>query len=428
MKIFSLLLWVLAVLFLSPGALYENQKEDIPRLVMEAADSVVEPGHTGDWEAQMMAEDENLEITWGVGAGVETVREHLPEALESLMNEENQNAGSTENIGQNAGNFAQGNGTSGEGSGQENGTAGENGGGQSGTSELPSAGIAQLLHDTGISDPETWGAYLPSGIEARPVTGQVYSKEQLTDFSFLLERFFILDPTTTIDSSILNGQKLLEKDLTLYGDGEPQILIYHTHSQETYADSVEGDPSMTVQGVGDELARILTEKYGLTVLHNTENFDMVEGQLERSSAYSYAKSALNNILEEHPSIQVVIDLHRDGVREDVHLVTEIDGKPTAKIMFFNGMSQDLDGPISRLPNPYLEDNLAFSLQMLLEAEAYYPDFMRGIYLKCYRYNLHFRARSVLLEVGAQTNTFEEAINAMEPFADILARVILPENG
>ena len=76
-----------------------------------------------------------------------------------------------------------------------------------------------------------------------------------------------------------------------------------------------------------------------------------------------------------------------------------------------------------LPNPYLEDNLALSFQLQLAAAEYYPDFTRQIYLKGYRYNMHYCPKSLLVEVGAQNNTFEEAKNAMEPLADILDRVL-----
>jgi stage II sporulation protein P len=74
-------------------------------------------------------------------------------------------------------------------------------------------------------------------------------------------------------------------------------------------------------------------------------------------------------------------------------------------------------------NPYLEDNLAFSFQMQLAAAEYYPDFTRKIYLKGYRYNMHYCPKSLLVEVGAQNNTLEEAKNAMEPLADVLSKVL-----
>ena len=105
-------------------------------------------------------------------------------------------------------------------------------------------------------------------------------------------------------------------------------------------------------------------------------------------------------------------------------MTEINGKPTAQIMFFNGLSRTKEsGELTSLPNPYQAENLAFSFQMEYEAKQYYPGFSRCIYLKGYRYNLHLRPRSVLLEVGAQTNTVEEVKNAMGPFSDILHKVL-----
>ena len=120
---------------------------------------------------------------------------------------------------------------------------------------------------------------------------------------------------------------------------------------------------------------------------------------------------------------MILDIHRDGVADNLHLAAKVDGKSTAQIMFFNGLSQTPDGPVEYLENPYREDNLAFSLQMQLNAQAYFPGFTRKIYLKGLRYNLHLRPRSALIEVGAQTNTFEEALNAMEPLAELLDMVL-----
>lgn len=250
-------------------------------------------------------------------------------------------------------------------------------------------------------------------------------REQLTDFNYLLNNFFVVDPTTTALESQINADTLLGKDMKLEKNPEqPQILIYHTHSQEGFADSVEGDTSTTVIGVGDYLAQLLQERYGYQVLHITDTFDIVDGQLDRSAAYNYAEPVISQALQEHPTIEVVIDLHRDGVDESKHLITEVNGKPTAQVMFFNGLSRtNQNGEISYLPNPYIEDNLAFSFQLEYLAKQYYPEYTRCIYLKGYRYNLHLKPRSLLLEVGAQTNTVEEAKNAMEPFADLLYKVL-----
>ena len=105
-------------------------------------------------------------------------------------------------------------------------------------------------------------------------------------------------------------------------------------------------------------------------------------------------------------------------------MTEQNGVPMAQIMFFNGLSRTTAvGDIDYLYNPYIEDNLAFSLKMQLAAMNTYPGFSRHIYLKGYRYNMHFCPKSLLVEVGAQTNTVQEAKNAMEPLADILHQVL-----
>ena len=271
-------------------------------------------------------------------------------------------------------------------------------------------------------------------VTAAPVLAQIQpapvinlAPEILADYDYLLNNFFIIDENTDTNPEQLNAKRFLEKDLTINQDPDnPQILIYHSHTQETFADSREGEIADTIVGVGDYLEKILTDTYGYQVLHITEQFDMAGGQLDRSAAYDYARPYIEKILAENPSIEVIIDLHRDGVPEDRHLVTTINGKPTAQIMFYNGLSYTRSqGTVDYLPNPYIEDNLAFSFQMEYQAAQYYPDFYRGIYLSGLRYNLHLRKRSVLLEAGAQTNTVEEMRNAMEVLASMLHKVLVP---
>lgn len=260
-------------------------------------------------------------------------------------------------------------------------------------------------------------------IEENEANRITINREKLMDYDYLVQNFYRIDRTTTISSDQLNAAELLAKDLTINTDaGGPVILIYYTHSQEGYADS-DGTEAMTVVGLGDYLATLLQEIYGIPVLHDRGQYDLPS----RDSAYSKAEPAITQILKDNPSIQVVIDLHRDGVAEGTRLVSQVNGKDTAKIMFFNGLSRTTaNGDISYLPNPYIQDNLAFSLQMQLAAAELYPDFTRPIYLKGYRYNMHLCPKSLLVEVGAQTNTFAEAKNAMEPLAHLLAQVLLKQ--
>ena len=251
------------------------------------------------------------------------------------------------------------------------------------------------------------------------------SQAKMADFDYVMNHFFILDSNTETNAGQISGTRFLEEDMSIKQDSSvPQILIYHTHSQEAFSDSREGETEDTIVGVGNYLTDLLEKKYDYKVIHVTDTFDIMGGELDRSKAYDYARSSIEKVLEENPTVEVVIDLHRDGVPDDRHLVTEINGKQTAQILFYNGLSYTVNqGAVSYLPNPYIEDNLAFSFQLEYQAAQYYPQFYRGIYLAGLRYNLHLRPRALLLEAGAQTNTVEEVRNAMEPFADILNRVL-----
>lgn len=247
---------------------------------------------------------------------------------------------------------------------------------------------------------------------------------KLSDYETLLKEFYTVDANTSASGDRLNVDRLLEKDMTISKEGEePQILIFHTHSQEGFADSVAGDADTTIVGVGERLAQILEETYGYRVLHHTGEYD----KDFRDDAYSEALPEITEILEENPSIQVVLDLHRDSMPEGTKLVMDLDGRPTARFMFFNGLSRTrTTGNISYLYNENLEGNLAFSFQMQKAAVEYYPGLTRKIYLKGYRYNMHLKDKFLLVELGAQNNTLEEALNACDPLAHILDLVLTGE--
>lgn len=260
--------------------------------------------------------------------------------------------------------------------------------------------------------------------------GTTFSREQLADSDFLLNKIFAVDSNTGMTEEELDIKNLLDTDLTVPGINESaakqeyKVLIYHTHGSESFADSREGVKEDTIVGVGAYLSELLSKEYGIAVYHDETAYDMIDGVLDRSKAYENAYNGVTKILEENPSIEVVIDLHRDGVDEETHLVTEIDGKRTAKIMFLNGVSRsDMNGEIAYLKNPNKLSNLAFSFQMCLTGKEYFGDYIRKIYVRSYRYNLHLKPRTALIEVGAQNNTLEEEKNAMEPLAAILDKVL-----
>lgn len=247
----------------------------------------------------------------------------------------------------------------------------------------------------------------------------IIPKEKLMDYNYVLNNFYVVPSVTSLRPQVLDLDKISQVDLRIEKDSTvPQILVFHTHSQEKFADSEEN--GMSIVNVGDRLVSLLQEQYGYNVIHLTDEFDMAGGVLDRSEAYTYANTKLDEVLAQNPSIQVVIDLHRDGVDASKHLVTEIDGKQTARIMLFNGISYTKEqGEIDYLPNPYITENLAMTYKMYLLGKINYPDLFRCIYISGYRYCLHHVPRSMLIEAGAQTNTYEEVYNAMEPLARLI---------
>ena len=263
-------------------------------------------------------------------------------------------------------------------------------------------------------------AFIPIGAEA------------LLDWDALQAKLYTVEGNTRMTAQDFNLGAFLTADLRLSPpDGNaPKILIFHTHSTEYYADSDRSDMYSGIVGVGRRLKDILTEDYGIQTLHCAERFDYADGKSQITGAYERMEPVIQQLLAENPSIELVIDLHRDGVPNDsIRFVTEVNGRDTAKIMFVNGLTKLYEdgvlNDIPNLPNPYLAENLALSFRMQWAANELYPGFARKLYMKAYRYSLHMLPKSLLVEVGAQTNTIAEAHNAMEPLAAVLAAVVLP---
>lgn len=274
-----------------------------------------------------------------------------------------------------------------------------------------------LLQENLLQDKQDFQAQIHSISGTQKQQYDLSCYQNMTD---LIKGFYIVDASTSPTEELLNIEDLTGIDCTIEkNETEPQILIYHSHSQEAFADSVQGDTSTTIVGAGEKLAHLLQETYGYQVLHHTGVYDVPS----RDNAYSNALPAIEQILAQYPSIEVVIDLHRDAVAEGTKLVTTIDGKTYAKFMFFNGICRGTDGPITYLNNPYLKENLAFSFQAQVAAESYFPGITRKIYLKAWRYNMHLRPKNMLIELGAQTNTVEEIMNTTEIIAFTIDKVL-----
>ncbi len=249
-----------------------------------------------------------------------------------------------------------------------------------------------------------------------------YPVETLRDFENLKNLYLYDRDYIVPEPELFDLDSFLDWDLTAdFAVEGPKILIFHTHGSEMYADS---GPQGVIQ-VGEYLKEVLETKYGVEVMHDTTLYD----QNSQINAYDQMISGVQPVLDANPSIQVTIDLHRDGIGGDGRLVTEIDGQDVAQLMIVNGISAEYNGEtgqmeeVSYLYNPNRSGNLAFSFRLKMAAEILRPGLMRGIYLSSYRYSAFMREKGILLEVGAQGNTLEECRLAMDYFAPVLMSVL-----
>lgn len=262
-----------------------------------------------------------------------------------------------------------------------------------------------------------------------------HSIEELRNVNTLLNRFYSIDRNTGIIEEYLNIDYFLNSDLRIEKSNYPQVLVFHTHamseffidSQNTY-DKYEG-----VVGVGVTLVNHLRYTYGLNVIHYKGVYDKIDGIITRSGSYERIEPSIRNILSQYPTIQLVIDVHRDGVPATIQretLVRYINGKPVAPIMFVNGLSAiNEDGHIRHLqniPNNYTRTNLALSFNLQKALQESFPGITRRLYLTPFRYINHLAPLSTLVEIGTQLNTKEEAHNATEFLAYAIYSVLFAQ--
>ena len=218
--------------------------------------------------------------------------------------------------------------------------------------------------------------------------------------------------------------------LTLPEEG-PQVLIVHTHGSEAYTpDGTDTyvatgecrttDTEKSVVRVGDEIAKVLTEM-GLTVVHDTALYDYPE----YNGAYDRSLAAVENWLAQYPTIQVVLDVHRDaliGSDGTVYKpITTINGEKCAQVMLVMGSNALYDHP------NWLE-NLALAVQVQKEMNTLWPTLARPIGIRENRYNQQTAPGAMLVEVGSHGNTLQEALAAGRMFARALGAVLLEYKG
>ena len=212
------------------------------------------------------------------------------------------------------------------------------------------------------------------------------------------------------------------------GSAEPQILILHTHATETYQTHPElyYDPDFTARtrntalnmcAVGQVMADVLNAA-GITTLHDTTLHDSPS----YTESYARSRATAQSYLQKYPSIQIVLDVHRDAIEDSdgtrVKPLCQIDGQDTAQVMLIAGCD---NGTTAKLPNWKL--NLRFAAAWQQAMSAQYPGLARPVLCGYRFYNQDLAAGCLLLEVGGHANTLAEAKRAGELAAKALVTAL-----
>lgn len=206
----------------------------------------------------------------------------------------------------------------------------------------------------------------------------------------------------------------------------PQILILHSHGSEAYTPSgtdvyEESDPYRTtdcnynVVRIGEEMARVL-RSHGFEVIHDTTLYDYPS----YSEAYDRSLAAAQRWLTQYPSIQVVLDVHRDALTAEdgtiYKAVSSENGDSAAQVMLVVGT----DGTKK---HPLWQENLTFAMRLQQQLLDDHDTLARPMVLRASRYNQHLSVGSVLVEVGTHGNTLQEALLGANLFAESAASVL-----
>lgn len=218
---------------------------------------------------------------------------------------------------------------------------------------------------------------------------------------------------TTPSHSINIEKSLNEKaDLHITDKSKPTVLIFHTHTTESYQMINEGwytkayptrhdDKNQNMVRIGNAICEEL-EKNGIGVIHDTEIHDR-----KYTGAYDNSRKTVEKILKDNPTIQIVLDVHRDAIQQSdgtkIKPTFTYNGKKAAQVMIIAGCE---DGKIENFPN--WEKNLTFALQLHKEIETMFPQMMRPVLFSARKYNMDVVPCSVLLEFGSDSNTLAEA--------------------
>ena len=256
----------------------------------------------------------------------------------------------------------------------------------------------------------------------------INSKEEETDVKITAknmspgsDKIYIANKTVLEinPENILKREYPIEK--AVKGNDTPKVLIIHTHGTEAYIDtsteenSRSKDRNNNVVRVGKELSDILNS-YGIGVIHSKTMHD----EISYVKAYENSKKEVLDYLKKYPTIEYVIDIHRDalGSKElPVKTYTNICGEPTAQLMFVMGTNA-MGGD-----HPNYMDNLKVTMTLQDNANRLFPNLMRPMSIRPIIFNQNLAKGCMILEVGSDANTMSEALSAVRMFARVFAETI-----
>ena len=229
-----------------------------------------------------------------------------------------------------------------------------------------------------------------------------------------------LVPVLNWSGADIDAETLIQAPLNFTLSDEPMILIVHTHATEAYC-NIDGyrtsDTAQNVVRVGQSIAEHLN-KSGIRTLHDTTLID----QSGYYDSYARAAEIIEAYLAQYPTIEMVIDVHRDGVTDangaQLPLTAQFGGEKVAQLMLV--MGSDTAG----LSHPNWRENLSFALKLQALCEQNARGIFRNLNLRSQRYNQHLTPHSILIEVGSAGNTLAEALRSAQIFADSLAQLLL----
>jgi stage II sporulation protein P len=275
---------------------------------------------------------------------------------------------------------------------------------------------------SGFPNTETDGVY-PIGDDSlsAPAVDSEHSVPQAKVEGIIIKN----ETSILITSNDIKTMMVDKLDLNMTGDG-PRIVIYHTHSSEGYLkkmpvdDGVRytDDDSRNVINSGKVLREELSNGYSLEALHDRTKHDEIFSQ-----AYSASLNTIQNFSIAYDSIGIFIDVHRDGKTAGegrLRTAVNIDGMSVAKIMFVVGSDE-------RLKHDGWKENLKFAVKLQKKLQLLYPGITKPVFISNNRYNQHISNGALLVEIGGDGDTAEEASEAAKCLAKALSEV-LKENG